>query len=137
MTGVTHTLCSATTVRLLCELVTAPFEPHDALICTSTAVVAMVRAVTDGFAAYLRDRHGGDPRLDVRLETIPLGVDTERYRPATPEQRAAARADLGIGDDEVAVLFVAAWRTTPRHTRSRCTGASPSPHARRAARFTC
>src|SRR5262249_10284842 len=85
--GVTHTLCSVEAVRQLCELVTAPFEPHDALICTSTAVVRMVRSVTDDYASYLRDRHGGSAGLNVRLETIPLGVDVDRFRPPTSAER--------------------------------------------------
>jgi glycosyltransferase involved in cell wall biosynthesis len=106
LSGVTHTLCTANAVNQLCEYVTAPFEPHDALICTSRAVATMVQAVTDRFAEYLRDRHGGAPRLNIRLETIPLGVDTERFRPATAGERAAERKALGIGDDEVVVLFV-------------------------------
>jgi glycosyltransferase involved in cell wall biosynthesis len=106
LSGVTHTLCTANAVRQLCEFVTAPFEPHDALICTSRAVATMVRAVTDRYAGYLRDRHGGTPGLNIRLETIPLGVDTGRFRPATAGERAALRGSLGIGDDEVVALFV-------------------------------
>jgi hypothetical protein len=88
LSGVTHTLCSIEAVRQLCDLVTAPFESHDALICTSAAVVRMVRSVTDDYASYLRDRHGGSPGINVRLETIPLGVDVDRFRPATPIERA-------------------------------------------------
>jgi glycosyltransferase involved in cell wall biosynthesis len=38
-------------------------------------------------------RLGADPS---RLTVIPLGVDTERFRPPTPAQREAARAALGI-----------------------------------------
>jgi glycosyltransferase involved in cell wall biosynthesis len=106
LSGVTHTLCTANAVKQLCEFVTAPFEPHDALICTSRAVVAMVRAVTDRFAEYLRDRHGGSPGLNLRLETIPLGVDTAQFRPATSKERAAARRALGIGEHEIVALFV-------------------------------
>ncbi len=106
LSGVTHTLCTANAVKQLCEYVTAPFEPHDALICTSRAVATMVRAVTDRFAEYLRERHGGTPGLNFRLETIPLGVDTGRFRPATAEERAAIRGSLKIGDHEVVVLFV-------------------------------
>jgi glycosyltransferase involved in cell wall biosynthesis len=106
LSGVTHTLCTANVVEQLCDYITAPFEPHDALICTSRAVATTVRAITDRFAEYLRDRHGGNPRLDLRLETIPLGVDTDRFRPATPEERASERRALGIGDHEVVVLFV-------------------------------
>ena len=106
LSGVTHTLCTANAVRQLCDYVTAPYEPHDALICTSAAVEGMVRQVTQSYADYLRERHGGTPRSPVRLEIIPLGVDTERFRPATPDERRVQREVLCIGDDEVVVLFV-------------------------------
>jgi glycosyltransferase involved in cell wall biosynthesis len=106
LSGVTHTLCSVEAVRQLCDLVTAPFEPHDALICTSSAVARMVRSVTDDYSSYLRDRHGGAPGINVRSETIPLGVDVDRFRPATPVERAEWRAGLKVEEDEVAVLFV-------------------------------
>ncbi len=104
--GVTHTLCSATAASLLCGLVTAPYEPYDALICTSRAVAGLVRTITENYSAYLEDRHGGNPRSVVRLETIPLGVDPDLYRPATPAERAEQRAKLRVADDEVVVLFV-------------------------------
>jgi hypothetical protein len=45
------------------------------------------------------------------LETIPLGVNPDKFRPATPAERAARRAALNIRDDAVAVLFVG--RFTP------------------------
>jgi glycosyltransferase involved in cell wall biosynthesis len=104
--GVTHTLCSQRALEWLCDLVTAPFEPYDALICTSRAVLNMVRAVTDAYADYLHDRHGGTPRARIGLTTIPLGVDTERFRPPTPGERAAQRKVFQVADDEVAVLYV-------------------------------
>lgn len=104
--GVTHTLCSAPTVAALAGMVTAPFESFDALVCTSSAVLAMVRSVTGAYIDYLRDRFGGRPQLRPSLETIPLGVDTDRFRPATPEERSDWRRRLGVGEDEVAVLFV-------------------------------
>lgn len=104
--GVTHTLCSAAAVSALCDLLTAPFEPFDALVCTSRAVVETVRAITGSFADYLRDRFGGAPALRPRLELIPLGVNPDRYRPATADERAAARALLDVADDEVMVLCV-------------------------------
>ena len=91
LSGVTHTLCSAGAVRLLGDLVTAPFEPFDALICTSTAVVRMVRAVTGAYADHLCDRFGGNPTLRPRLAHIPLGVNPERFRPATADERAQRR----------------------------------------------
>jgi glycosyltransferase involved in cell wall biosynthesis len=111
LSGVTHTLSTAGAARVLCEMVTAPYEEFDALICTSRAVVRMVRDLTGAYADYLRDRHGGTPALRPRLETIPLGVNPAKYRPPTPEERAARRAALRIAGDDVAVLFVG--RFTP------------------------
>lgn len=106
LSGVTHTLCALSDACHLVELVTAPFEPYDALVCTSRAAVQQVRAVTGAYADYLRDRHGGSPGLRLRLELIPLGVDTERYRPPTEAERANCRRALKVAEDEVVVLFV-------------------------------
>ena len=99
-------MCALSDAHHLTELVTAPFEPYDALICTSRAAVQQVRAVTSAFTDYLRDRHGGSPGLRPRLELIPLGVDTERYRPPTEAERADWRRALKVAEDEVVVLFV-------------------------------
>lgn len=104
--GVTHALSSAAAVYALCDLVTAPFEPYDALVCTSRAVVETVRAVTVAHADYLRERFGGTPALRPRLELIPLGVNLDRFRPPTPEERTRARAELSVAVDEVMVLCV-------------------------------
>jgi len=104
--GVTHTLASPAAVAALGDLLAAPFEPYDALVCTSRAVLDTVRAVTDARAAYFRERFGGAPALRPRLELIPLGVNAERFRPALPDERARARAALQVADDEVMVLCV-------------------------------
>ena len=61
LSGVTHTLATPAAAAALCDLVAAPFEPFDALVCTSRAAVAMVRAVTDSYRDYLADRFGGPP----------------------------------------------------------------------------
>src|SRR5262245_43777031 len=71
LSGVTHTLCSQAGLSVLCQLVTAPYEPYDTLICTSTAVEHMVRTVMGHYADVLRDRFGGDPAPRVALEMIP------------------------------------------------------------------
>ena len=112
LSGVTHTLCSPEAVALLRSLVTAPFQPYDALICTSRAVAQMVREVTGSYGEFLRARLGGVPGrgssrpFPARLEIIPLGVDMDRFRPASPHERAAARRALGVTDLEVAILYV-------------------------------
>lgn len=104
--GVTHTLSTVAAVQALCDLLVAPFEECDALICTSRAVADMVRAVTGEYAAYLGERFGGSPRLRPRLEVIPLGVNPDRFRPATSAERAAERNRLGVDEDETVVLCV-------------------------------
>ena len=43
---------------------------------------------------------------------LPSGVDTEFFRPATPEQRSASRASLGLSDDTP--LIVCSSRLVPR-----------------------
>ena len=112
LSGVRHTLCSPEAIELLRSLVTAPFEPYDALVCTSRAVTNMVREVTGAYGDYLRVRLGAMPSagpasgVPVRLETIPLGVDLDRFCPAGPEDQAMARRSLDVADDEVAVLYV-------------------------------
>jgi hypothetical protein len=108
LSGVTHTLCSPQAVALLRELVTAPFEPYDTLVCTSRAVLDMVRRVTGTYAEYLQSRFGGTaaPERTVRLETIPLGVDVDRFRPPAEGERAAARRALGVADAELVILYV-------------------------------
>lgn len=111
LSGVTHTLCTTGVTRLLGELITAPFEAHDSLICTSQSVIAMVRSLTDSYASYLAERLGGAPSLRLRLAHIPLGVNPERYRPATADERSRYRERLNIRPDSVAVLFVG--RFTP------------------------
>ena len=37
---------------------------------------------------------------------IPNGVDLERFRPPTPDERRAARAELGLGTEERVAVFV-------------------------------
>lgn len=46
------------------------------------------------------------PRLRPRTVVIPNGVDTERYRPPTPAERAEARAALGFVPDQIVAVFV-------------------------------
>lgn len=106
LSGVTHTICSRAIMDTFTSLVTAPFEPYDTLFCISRASVEVVRRVTSNYAAWLKERHGGNPRLRARLEHVPLGVDTEKFRPATPEERASARKELGIDPNALVVLYV-------------------------------
>lgn len=47
-----------------------------------------------------------------RIERIGVPVDTDRFHPPTTEERARARADVGLADDEVAVVYAGHLRTS-------------------------
>lgn len=106
LSGVTHTISIKELMDRFRELVTGPFEEYDTLFCISQAALSVVRRVTDNYATFLRERHGGSPRARVRLVHVPFGIDPEKFRPASSEERLAARQQLGVAPDEFCVLFV-------------------------------
>lgn len=106
LVGVTHTTASHTAMDAITGLLSTPVMPWDALICTSTAVAGTLKALLEAEIEYLRWRFGGSLRLTLpQLPVIPLGVHCGDFV-FLPEERAAARQALGIGDDEVVALFV-------------------------------
>ncbi len=107
LTGVVHTLCSRDVLAGLAGMLTAPVQPWDALICTSTAARAVVERVLGDHAAYLTARVGARPDCPVRLPVIPLGVDSAEFaaRGRDPERRARLRTELGMAENDVAALF--------------------------------
>lgn len=64
---------------------------------------AVVVNLTEGERRLLRRTYR---RLRPRPVVISNGVDTERFAPPTPAERAAARAALGLDDRAVVALFV-------------------------------
>ena len=106
LSGVTHTLCTARVSQALCSMVQSPFETYDTLFCTSRCAVAMVQSVTGNYCDFLKDRYGGNPSCRVHLANVPLGVNPDKFRPATAEEREVSRQALDICADEVMVLCV-------------------------------
>jgi glycosyltransferase involved in cell wall biosynthesis len=53
-------------------------------------------------SAYARDRVLASRPL-ARVERMPMGIDLERNRPLSPEERSRMRRGLGIGDDELLI----------------------------------
>jgi glycosyltransferase involved in cell wall biosynthesis len=106
LSGITHTICMPAVMDALSEMITSPFETFDAMICISRAAVATLKTVADNYCGYLRDRFGGNPTFRPRLEHIPLGVDTAKFRPPTTDERKTERAKYGIDEDELVVLYL-------------------------------
>ncbi|KRE25818.1 glycosyltransferase family 4 protein [Agromyces sp. Soil535] len=63
----------------------------------------VVVALSDAGAVELRSTYH---RIRPRVVVIPNGVDLERFHPPTPEERAAARQLLSLGDDERVAMFL-------------------------------
>jgi glycosyltransferase involved in cell wall biosynthesis len=106
--GVTHTIASKSVMEMLGQLVTAPVYPWDAIICTSMAVRKMVEQMTEDWLSFLGQRLNAAPNIELTLPVIPLGVDYSTFatRGANREARAKLRADLGIGPEDLVVLYV-------------------------------
>lgn len=101
--GITHTTASHLAMDAIADLLIAPLQPWDALICTSKAVAATVAQVLDMQREYLAARLGAHRFELPALPIIPLGVHTGDFQ-HRPEARAQWRAQLGIAVQDIAVL---------------------------------
>jgi glycosyltransferase involved in cell wall biosynthesis len=103
--GITHTTASARAMDAIVELLSAPVQPWDALICTSQAVKANVTVMLQAQAEHLRERLGASRFVLPQVPVIPLGIHADDFA-YTPQQRADARRALGVEPDTLVVLFV-------------------------------
>lgn len=103
--GITHTTSSAGAMDALADLITAPVQPWDAVICTSTAVKDNVTRLLQSQVDYLQNRLGVSRVVLPLLPVIPLGIHTSDFA-FSDEQKAAARAALGVPADTLVVLFM-------------------------------
>jgi len=105
--GITHTVAETMAMQVIGNLLVAPVQPWDALVCTSNSVKGVVERLLDGWAGYLGQRFGGNVTLPCQLPVIPLGVDSAAM--AAKGGDAAARAELrdamGIQDGDIALLY--------------------------------
>ena len=102
--GVTHSLSSLNAMTAVASIVRAPLYPWDAVICTSTVARDVYRHVIEAEMESLRDAVGATRFTLPQLPMIPLGVHPEDFA-FTADERAAARVAVGLGPDDVAVLF--------------------------------
>ncbi|HUY68656.1 MAG TPA: glycosyltransferase family 4 protein [Alphaproteobacteria bacterium] len=93
--------------KLLEHYCLAPTENSDAIVCPSRAIANVIRTFWDIYGDYLKHRFGVDFKCPVQLPVIPLGLDVETFAArATPEKRDRQRHALGLGENEIALLWV-------------------------------
>ena len=102
--GITHTTSSAGAMDALADLLTAPVQPWDAVICTSKAVKDNVNRLLQAQADYLSQRLGLQRLVLPQLPVIPLGIHTQDFA-HTEAQKTAARAALGADEHTLVVLY--------------------------------
>ena len=95
------------------QLVTAPLEPWDALVCTSRSALRVVQQAMDCMHERLERRFQLTlpPPQAPQLPLIPLGIDPEPYHwqgrfANRQEQRLQARQQLGLPPSARVVLFL-------------------------------
>jgi starch synthase len=103
--GITHTTSSAGAMDALTELIRAPVQPWDAVICTSTAVKDNVQRLLQAQVHYLQNRLGIGKIVLPLMPVIPLGIHTQDFE-FTEAQKATARETLGADQNTLVVLYV-------------------------------
>ena len=108
ITGVTHTIASRAALRAVSDLLIAPLEPWDALVCTSKAVKRAVDQVLTTWGDYLAVRTGGRPTAPLRLPVIPLGIHCDSFPQGAAREAARARIRdrISAEDSDIVALFV-------------------------------
>ncbi|MAF47190.1 MAG: glycosyltransferase family 4 protein [Rhodospirillales bacterium] len=107
LTGIAHASASDAAMRAIGDYMTAPLQEWDALICPSRAIQSAVLSIIDAWCVYLGEKFGMEPNCPIELPIIPLGVDTGHLARITGgEFRKDQRQKLGLGDDEIAILYV-------------------------------
>lgn len=105
LVGITHTICTKTILDGVCDWATAPVEPWDAVICTSKAAHDAIAYQLAAQREHLGRRLGATRFTDPQMPIIPLGIHVADFAPDA-QLRARMRAQLQIGEDEIAILFV-------------------------------
>ena len=108
LVGWIHTLAPPTMRQIIAASATSPTYPWDALVCTSPSVRDNMEQMFTSWGEHLAARTGGRPPPHPALPVIPLGVDAAAMaaRADRPEARARLRAELGLGEADILVLWV-------------------------------
>lgn len=86
------------------QMLMMPFQPYDSFICTSKAVRSAVHNILDYMSESLNQKYNNDLfRFKGRLDIIPLGIDTNFFRPI---DKKVAREAYNIPQDVFSILWL-------------------------------
>lgn len=103
ITGVTHTISYQSQ---LVDFLTLPLigaRPWDSIVCLEAPAVRVMQNHFSHLQRRLFQQFGITLEYKGRLDNIPLGVDTQTYR---PREKQALRQHFGLPNDKVILLWV-------------------------------
>lgn len=104
ISGVAHAVSARPVIDAVAQMVTAPVQPWDALICPSRAVHTVLSGVLSNAEDQLRARLGATTFVRPLMPVIPHGIHARRFS-RLESARSRWRSKLGIANDAVVVLF--------------------------------
>ncbi len=103
--GITHTTASYGVMNSLRQIETSNLMPWDAIICTSESVLDTVNKVIESNRENLSAKNITTNNILPKFPIIPLGIDTDEFK-FSDKEKTEARYMLGIGEDDIALIFV-------------------------------
>ena len=103
ITGVTHTISYHMLLKDFLTHLLIGARPWDSIVCPETPVLRVMQNHLDRIQTRLHEQFGLDLKYEGRLDSIPLGVNTQTYR---PRDKQALRQQFGLPLDKVLLLWV-------------------------------
>ncbi|MYC78511.1 glycosyltransferase family 4 protein [Candidatus Poribacteria bacterium] len=103
ITGVTHTLSYHVQLIDFLTFLMIGARPWDSIVCLEEPARRVVENLFQHLQTRLYQQFGINIKYEGRLDNIPLGVDTQTYRPRDKE---ALRHQFGLPLDKVMLLWV-------------------------------
>lgn len=103
ITGVTHTISYQSQLESFLTLLLIGIQPWDSIVCLEQPAVRVMKNHFSHLQNCLFQEFGFNIEYKGRLDSIPLGVDTQTYR---PRDKMALRQHFGLPLDKVILLWV-------------------------------
>lgn len=78
-------------------------KSYDAFICPSNALKVCMQKYLKEISLFFKDKFKADIRYNGRFEVIPLGIDTERFK---PRKKREVRKHLGLPENKIIVSCI-------------------------------